>query len=378
MKLRRVALVALTAATFGTLAHAQQPTIQRIDPKMNNTVKLAQTSAALKIRPVQASAPLQSAIAAKKVFDPAVLKLSYIGDVPQLQLGASKKVTLEPVNQAAPQYVAVDPALRAQLTKYQPHYSARYVGKARLSPKVIEKQVDAKPWQTPIKDQGARGTCVAFASMAGLEQYYKKAYGISADLSENHAYNIFMSKIGSSCMADPGIRTVDAPNYINGSNLVCEESASGYVSSTSSSCSTIPAGCTSTRKHGITNAAKLFSPEFGGTGDELATNTSYLEALVNLGLPVVMGVYVAGSDWSDGSAESGIVDVQKNANGTPAGAYGGHAMLLVGYNATQDYVIFKNSWGTDRGHDGYFHLSYEYLQTYAKYGYVIVGVNDPR
>lgn len=86
---------------------------------------------------------------------------------------------------------------------------------------------------------------------------------------------------------------------------------------------------------------------------------------------------MAGTDWSDGTAKSGVVDVQRNGNGTPAGSFGGHAMTLVGYNSTSNYFIFKNSWGTAGGHDGYYHLSYEYLQTYAKYGYVIVGVPNP-
>jgi C1A family cysteine protease len=236
--------------------------------------------------------------------------------------------------------------------------------------------VQHKAWQTPIKDQGPRGTCVAFASMAGLEWYFKKGFSTTKDLSENHTYNMFMSKVGSTCMSDPGIKTVNAADYLK-TERVCEEAHSPYVTSTASSCAVVPPPCNSNKRHGITSAFKFFSPEFGGTGDEIATNTSFLESLVNLGLPVVMGVYVAGSDWSDGSAATGVIDLQKNANGTPAAAYGGHAMLLVGYNSTDNYFIFKNSWGADSGHDGYFHLSYEYLQTYAKYGYVIISTTNP-
>ena len=37
-------------------------------------------------------------------------------------------------------------------------------------------------------------------------------------------------------------------------------------------------------------------------------------------------------------------------------------MLLVVNNRLLGYFEFKNSCGTEHGHDGYVHLSYEYVQ----------------
>jgi len=34
----------------------------------------------------------------------------------------------------------------------------------------------------------------------------------------------------------------------------------------------------------------------------------------------------------------------------------------------------SNSWGTKVGDAGYFYLSYDYLRTYAKYGFIITQV----
>lgn len=381
MNVRRTALVTLSLASVVGLASAQAPAprptvqpVQKVAPIAPLSPQLS--AAALKLQPVTAAPQLQSVIAQKQVFDPAKLqgKLTYVGNLPQLQIKPNKTVVLEPASEAPPRAVAIDPALRAKLTKYEPHYKAQYFGKARI-PKLVEKVVDHKAWQTPIRDQGPRGTCVAFASMAGLEWFYKRFQGKTRDLSENHTYNVFMSKVGSTCMADPGIKTVDAADFLK-AERVCDEPQSPYVTNKTTACQTIPPACNVSKKHGFTITSKFYAPAYGGSGSEVATNTSYLESLVNLGFPVVMGVHVAGTDWSDGSAESGIVDVQKTGSGQPAPSYGGHAMLLVGYNSTADYFIFKNSWGTDGGHDGYYHLSYEYLQTYAKYGYVILGATN--
>jgi len=62
-------------------------------------------------------------------------------------------------------------------------------------------------------------------------------------------------------------------------------------------------------------------------------------------------------------------------NGVPAEPKGGHAMLIVGYNKTvpKPYFIVKNSWGAGNGHEGYLYISYDYMKTYAKYGYYILS-----
>jgi C1A family cysteine protease len=40
---------------------------------------------------------------------------------------------------------------------------------------------------------------------------------------------------------------------------------------------------------------------------------------------------------------------------------GGHAVLAVGYDDSQNWFIIRNSWGTGWGMQGYFTLPYDYL-----------------
>ena len=54
--------------------------------------------------------------------------------------------------------------------------------------------VSLAQYQTPIRDQQDRGTCWAFAGVAGMEALYKRKYGVSLDLSEQYVAS--MEKCG--------------------------------------------------------------------------------------------------------------------------------------------------------------------------------------
>ncbi len=49
-------------------------------------------------------------------------------------------------------------------------------------------------WQTPIRNQGGRGTCYTFACIAAMEAMYNRAFGRILDLSEHYAFQL--GKIG--------------------------------------------------------------------------------------------------------------------------------------------------------------------------------------
>jgi hypothetical protein len=66
---------------------------------------------------------------------------------------------------------------------------------SRIGDEVTPSQFDLLKYQTPVKNQGKRGTCVAFASAAQVETLVKIKSGNTVDLSEQYIY--WASKVAS-------------------------------------------------------------------------------------------------------------------------------------------------------------------------------------
>ncbi len=337
----------------------------------------------LKVKPMAASAKLRRALTGKKRYSAAKVKkaLRYTATgLPKLTLAKSRRgVLLERVDKAEPKpstalvraAARLDPKLKIYAQHIRaPFYTFERPPKFRLIPSATSHVAR----QTNIKNQGGRSTCVAQAAMAGIESWYKWKHATTKNLSEQHSFEIFMTKEGKKSCWNVGLQTWKAASYLTTSR-VC---ASWPYSHSVPSCNVeVPTSCENSATHGHTSTQVLFSTEYGGTGGNVAENTNYLEGIVAGGNDIVFGIYVAGGDWGDGTLDTGTIDVELWANGTPAPAFGGHAMLMVGYNRPGNYFEFKNSWGADSGHTGYVRLSYEYIQTYAKYGYYIKGATTP-
>jgi C1A family cysteine protease len=236
---------------------------------------------------------------------------------------------------------------------------------------VMASFVDHRSKQTPIKDQDHRGTCVCFASMAGMEAKYG---GGTLDLSEQYANYLFMKAEGRVCK-DDGIYTHMSADYLS-ANGIGKESDCPYLTDSFAPYCNNNGGApqrTNIAAHAdykITGFGKIWRDETVSDAGAYINNPIYLETLLREGYDIVFGTHVAG--WTGNC--TGVLDVKLDPNGNPLPSDGGHAMLIVGYNRPEQYFIVKNSWGTAKGQSGYFYLSYDYIRTYAKYGYIITSV----
>lgn len=230
--------------------------------------------------------------------------------------------------------------------------------------------VDHRPDQSSVKSQGSRGTCVSHAALGLLEAFDH----IPGDLSEQYTHYKFNQFLGRPQNEDKGLRTTDAAPFLaRGDGRTCLESEWPYISRQSTINSQVAAGI-----YGPSQAAQdgddygygayKIITDRGATGASIK-NTRYLEALLYRGYNIVIGTFVS---WDD-TNNDGILEPVLDRNGDPV-SRGGHAMVVVGYNRTEQYFIVKNSWGAGWGQSGYGYLHYSLIRSCFKYGYVVDSV----
>jgi len=93
------------------------------------------------------------------------------------------------------------------------------------------------------------------------------------------------------------------------------------------------------------------------TYSRLTQSLSQLKGCLASGYPFVFGFTVYDSFESQQVAQTGVVPMPAAGEGV----LGGHAVLAVGYDDTQQRFIVRNSWGTGWGMQGYFTMPYAYL-----------------
>lgn len=233
--------------------------------------------------------------------------------------------------------------------------------------------IDHRPLQSPVKNQGDRGTCVAHASLGLLEAVVH----IPDDLSEQYAHFKFNELQGRPQKGDSGLRTTDAAGLLARSDgRICLEHEWPYIAAQSTIDSAVAAGSYVPPPGAIANqifgygSYKIIGDS--GLEGESIKNTRYLESLLALGFDIVIGAWAS---WDDQQNRSVIRPVL-GADGTPVGK-GGHAMLLVGYDRLAQHFIVKNSWGSGWGHAGYGHFHYDFMRSCLKYGFTVSGVVPP-
>ncbi|HEY9650116.1 MAG TPA: C1 family peptidase, partial [Coleofasciculaceae cyanobacterium] len=75
------------------------------------------------------------------------------------------------------------------------------------------------------------------------------------------------------------------------------------------------------------------------------------------GYPFTFGMTVYESFEGNQVAQTGVVQMPTDSEQV----VGGHAVLTVGYDDSQQRFMIRNSWGSDWGMGGYFTLPYSYI-----------------
>ncbi|NPV05479.1 MAG: hypothetical protein HPY67_12190 [Syntrophaceae bacterium] len=203
---------------------------------------------------------------------------------------------------------------------------------------------------TPVRDQGACGSCWAFATTAALESSILRAEntpGVDLDLSEQVLISCGMSGSNDAGSCGGGVIQY-ASDYIRDTGLPLE-TCYPYAA-TDGTCGSA-CGARSSATYTIASWAHVTTTS--------PTVSAIRDALVSYGpLVTTMDVYSDFYSYTGG--------VYTHTSGT---LEGGHAVLIVGYSDAGQYFIVKNSWGTGWGESGYFRIAYSEINSVVEFGY---------
>ena len=229
-----------------------------------------------------------------------------------------------------------------------------------------QKGVDLRPMMTPVKTQGQRGTCNAFAATSLMEFLIKAKTGKDIDLSE--AYNYWAGKkytLDSKFLKDnyehddglAGFMAVKA--YQFGSMLETEWPYEPYnwQQKNDPRCQKVnDLFCTECFTGTMPDNAKLLPYRIEPVFIE---RTKIADFILTNKKPVIYNITWC-LDAVDAKGDFRMPTEQDFSNS------GGHVITLVGFNPDTKRFIFKNSHGSSWGNKGYGTIPEDYIIKYCE------------
>jgi C1A family cysteine protease len=207
-------------------------------------------------------------------------------------------------------------------------------------------QVDMRPQCPAVYDQGQLGSCTANAIAAALEfDQMKQHLGPPHPFTPSRLFIYYNERvIEHSVNSDAGAQIRDGVKSV-AKQGDCPETEWPYDATKYAQ--KPPAAC-------YKDAVQYKAVSYAAVTQSL----TQLKGCLAAGFPIVLGFTVYDSFMSDDVAKTGMAPMPNLATEK---VQGGHAVVAVGYDDTQQRFIMRNSWGTGWGMHGYFTLPYTYL-----------------
>jgi len=206
----------------------------------------------------------------------------------------------------------------------------------------IPSLIDYTSQMQSVRDQGQKGSCVAFA-LSAIKEYEEKI-----DIKENLIFSPDWIYLQRPDLGIDGMYPRDAMDFLV-SNGDCLELSLPYS---------------------LSNASRITQEKIKILKDEAYNYRISAYARINNVDELKQSIYehgpafiaVALYDSFFNTNSDGLVPLPDTSK---EGCVGGHALTVVGYDDSKNLFKVKNSWGTSFGDKGYCYLSYDYISLYA-------------
>ncbi len=217
-------------------------------------------------------------------------------------------------------------------------------------------RVDLRGTCSPVANQGKFGSCTAFATVKGLQEFLLKKQGHFEPQSAAYLWFQTRKALGArdqdtgaptefavKMLDNLGTPTEKAFPYLEQAKQDDEEARKAFVSRQPDSSVVSQA-----KENRIVTGLKQ-TDKLSGIRRSLAD-----------GMPVLVSMRVYDSIAKTG--KDGLLPLPKESDKM----VGGHAVLAVGYDNRRGVLIIRNSWGAGWADGGYFYMPYDYI----RYGHV--------
>jgi hypothetical protein len=213
----------------------------------------------------------------------------------------------------------------------------------------VPTSVSLRPYMTPVRDQGSRGTCVEFASSGAIEYY------TGGDISEQAM--VYFN--GGNNGANLQYRLGDFLKF----GLVDEKLAEYDLTDMNLHVPRNQTYAQMAARSGLNPMQPLSEVihAVSGTGA-----IDFIKSSIAAGTPVVFGMFIPDGTMATGTIATPASPKCNNVTITSdnIGECPGHAMIFTGYNDATQQLEVKNQWGTGWGNGGYGQMTYDFFIRY--------------
>ena len=208
--------------------------------------------------------------------------------------------------------------------------------------KALPAQTDLRSQCPSVYDQGQLGSCTANAIAAAIE--FERMRQKLQDFMPSRLFIYYNERVMEGTVdSDSGAQIRDGIKSV-ATQGDCPEAEWPY--DISKFADKPLAAC-------YNDAAKVKAVAYSS----IVQSLNQLKGCLAAGFPFVFGFTVYESFESQAVAETGVVPMP----GPNEQVLGGHAVLAVGYDDSQQRFLVRNSWNTTWGMQGYFTIPYSYL-----------------